>query len=83
MPTGFSLDEQRLSRLVSHALQAGVPRERLGMTGMRTVGPLAQLAVGHDGVTAYFVNNDSGIYLGRTYADAAATLRALIAEVSP
>lgn len=79
MATGFSENETRLGRLVARAMDRGVTHETLGMTGQRTVGPLAQMVV-VNGRPVYAVNNENGIVLGATFKEAVATLDRLIAE---
>ena len=75
MATGFSDKEERLGRLVGKALAAGVPEQAYGLGGKRTVGPLVTLQT-RDGKPGYCTNGTPGMYLGRTEAEAAATIRA-------
>lgn len=77
--TGFTEKELVLGGLVAKAVRLGVSEEALGLGGKRTVGPLAHLVV-DGGRCVYAVNGERGIILGRTKAEAVATLRSLVAQ---
>lgn len=68
--TGITDNEYAVSALMAKVLAAGVPAESFGYGGKRTVGPCVTLRVG-----GYYANSDTGHFLGKTRADAMATIR--------